>query len=843
MLAQRLDDLRRDTVLAARMLRRAPGFTTVAILTLALGIGANTAVFSVVNAVLLRSLPYKDPDRLVRIFGSVPAGAGVNGPSRRVPGVRVSDLAELRTQAASLSDVVFYVGASATLTGVEEARKLDGIRIAPEAFSMLGAVPLIGRTFEPREAAAGADGVVILSFTTWQRYFNGAPQVLGRQLRLDDRSYAVVGVMPAAFQFPDKQTQFWVPFVATDFPQIGGSPIARLKDGVSLDAAAAEVTSILVRLHETQPSRFGTPPAPPQYELVRMKDEIVAPVRPALLVLAAAVGFVLLIGCVNVANLVLARTAARRRDIAVRLAVGASRGRLIAQALTESVLLSLAGGAAGALLAVGGVRLLRILGTSLPRRDIGPGIGMPRLDEVGVDASVLLFTLAISVATGIVFGLLPALRLERGSGAMDLLRDGANSATSGFNLFGRHRFQAVLVIAEIATATVLFVGGGLLINSLFRLSRVDPGYDPAHVLTAQVSLPRRYAATVPAFGDELAARLGRVGGVTAVGYARQLPMIRMRQLTMLRFTAAMPSRMPAPAPFDARQLPEVPDMRVVSRDYLRAIGARVIEGRGFDERDGAGKPQVMLINRALARSGYLGDHPIGRQVYGPGRSPWEVIGIVDDMRQFNLDQDPDPQIFIDYRQDTPPPATQQALGPPPAPYLAIRASGDPAATVAALRGAVRALEPQASVDNVATLGEIVTNSLSRPRFYAVLLGVFAAVAVILTAIGIYGVMSYAVAQRTREIGIRMALGARRADVVGLVLQQGVAVTAIGIGLGLAGAAALTRYLEALLFGVTRLDPLTLASAAAAFAGVATIASAIPARRASRVDPLVALRCE
>jgi len=449
MLAQRLDDRRRDTVLAARMLRRAPGFTTVAVLTLALGIGANTAVFSVVNAVLLRSLPYKDPDRLVRIFGSVPAGAGANGPSRRVPGVRVSDLAELRAQAASLSDVVFYLGASATLTGLDQARKLDGIRIAPEAFPMLGAVPLIGRTFEPREAAAGADGVVILSFRAWQRYFNGALQVLGRQLRLDDRSYEVVGVMPPAFQFPDAQTEFWVPFVATDFPQIGGSPIARLKDDVSLDAAAAEVTSILVHLHEAQPPRLGAPPAPPQYELVRIKDEIVAPVRPALLVLAAAVGFVLLIGCVNVANLVLARTAARRRDIAIRLAVGASRGRLIAQALTESVLLSLVGGAAGALLAVGGVRLLRILGTSLPRRDIGAGIGLPRLDEVGVDASVLLFTLVISVATGIAFGLLPALRFERGSGAMDVLRDGAASATSGFNLFGRHRVQAVLVIAEM----------------------------------------------------------------------------------------------------------------------------------------------------------------------------------------------------------------------------------------------------------------------------------------------------------------------------------------------------------------------------------------------------------
>ncbi len=426
---------------------------------------------------------------------------------------------------------------------------------------------------------------------------------------------------------------------------------------------------------------------------------------------------------------------------------------------------------------------------------------------------------------------------------MDVLREGAGAASSGFNLLRRQRAQGVLVIAEIAMATLLFAGGGLLIHSLFNLSRVDPGYDPAHVLTAQVTLPRRYAATLPTFADELAARFQRLPGVQAAGYARALPMIRMRQLTVLRRTPEMPREMPAPPPFDGRQLPQVPDMRVISRDYLRAMGVRIVAGRGFDEGDGAGKPQVMVINQTLARSGFVGEHPLGRQVYGPGRAPWEIIGIVEDMRQFNLDQDPDPQIFIDYRQDTPPPVFAQAMGPPPAPYIAVRTTADPLAIAAGIRGIVRELEPQATLDNIATMDQIVSNSLSRPRLYAVLLGLFASVAVALTAVGIYGVMAYSVAQRSREIGIRVALGARRGDVMGLVLWQSAALISIGVALGLAGAAALTRYLEGLLFGLTRLDPATLAGVVVAFALVALLASYVPARRATRVDPLVALRCE
>ena len=835
-----LDDVQRDLRWAIRALTRTPGFAAVAVITLALGIGANTAIFSVVNAVLLRPLPYRDPDRLVRIFGSIGAGESVNGPSQRVPAVVVSDLAPLRQATRTLSHIVMYVGASSTMTRGDEAVKLDGTRISPQAFEMLGAAPIIGRTFDVREGNSGADSVIILSFACWQRYFGGSAAVLRETLQLDGKAYAVIGVMPPSFQFPDAQTQFWVPFVETDFPRMGGSPVARVEPGVSLQTASAEVTAILRGL-SAAPST-SRPPAPTRYELVGMQDQLVAPVRPALLVLAGAVAFVLLIACVNVANLVLARAAARQRELAVRVAIGASRGRLIAQALTESLLLASVGGVAGTGLAFAGVRLLRTLGASLPRRDIGPGIGFPRLDEIGIDRRVWAFALAVSVLTGIVAGLAPAIRQSRAA-AMDLLREGASAGASGFDVFRRHRIQGVLVIAEIAMATLLFAGGGLLIHSLVNLSRVDPGYDAAHVLTAQVSLPRRYASTLPAFAEELAARLERLPGVEAAGYARALPMIRMRQLTLLRTTPEMPRQMPAPPPFDGRQLPEVPDMRVVSRDYLRAMGVRVVEGRGFDERDGAGKPQVMLINQTLARSGYLGDHPVGRQVYGPGRAPWEIIGVVEDMRQFNLDQDPDPQIFIDYRQDTPPPAFAQAMGPPPAPYLAVRTTADPLAIAAGVRSIVRQLEPQATVDNIARMDEIVSNSLSRPRLYAVLLGIFAAVAVALTAVGIYGVMAYAVAQRRREIGIRMALGARRGDVMGLVLRQSTAITAIGITLGLLGAAALTKYLEGLLFGLTRLDPTTLGGVALAFALVATAASYVPARRATRVDPLVALRCE
>jgi predicted permease len=839
------DDARRDLHYAIRTLLRAPGFTAVAVLTLALGIGANTAIFSVVNAILLRPLPYKNPGRLVRIVGDLSGADSSRGPSRRVPSVQVSELADLRSKAQTLSHVAFFNTFGPTLTGGGDAIHLDGARMSPEAFPMLGVPPLIGRTFESREGGSGADAVVILSYTTWQRVFGGARTVLDQNVVLDGRTYSVIGVMPESFQFPDAQTQFWVPFVETDFMRISGSPVARIKDGVSVERATAEVSSILTQLQSNRPtSGLQRPQGPSQYELIGIQDLLVEPVKSALLVLAGAVGFVLLIACANVANLLLARATARQREVAIRSAIGAGRGRLIRQALTESAVLAVVGGVAGTGLAVVAIRVLRTLAVGLPRRDIGVAVTLPRVEEIGVDASVLVFTVIASLCAAALFGLVPALR-QTTTSAMDTLREGTSSAASGFNIFRRNRLQGVLVVSEIAMAMVLFVGGTLLIHSLVNLTRVDLGYDPAHVLTAQITLPKgRYTGTqLSAFGDDMVSRIQQLPGVQVAGYARQLPMVRFRQITLLRTTPEMPSEMPIPPPFDGRQLPEIPDTRVVSRGYLQAMGVQLVAGRFFNDGDGAGKTQVMLINQTLARSGFLGEHPLGRQIYAAGRAPWTVIGIVEDVRQFDLDRDPDPQIFIDARQEPLPNAPLSGLGPPQAPYIAVRTMSEPLSVAAGIRGVVKQLEPQATFDNVATMEQLVSNSISRPRLYAVLLGVFAGIAVALAAIGIYGVMAYSVAQRTREIGIRMALGAERADVVSLVFVQSVALTLSGVVLGLAGAAVLTRYLQSLLFGLTPLDPGTFIVVALFFAFVATIASYLPARRATGVDPLVALRCE
>jgi len=829
-----------------RALLKRPSFAAGTMLVLGLAVGVNTAVFSLVNALLLRPLAYDDAGRLARIFGSVPPGDNPNGPARRVPAMQVAELAPLRAQTKTLSHVAFYLPMQATLSAADGAVRIEGARVTADTFAMLGARPVVGRVFESREEASGADAVAILSDVTWQRQFGGAPNVVGQSLVLDGRTYAVIGVMPAAFQFPDAHTRFWIPFVAANFPRMGGSPIVRLKDGVTVEAASAEVTSLLPQLRANRPPAAvpggPPPPAPLRYEVVGVQDLLVSPVKPALIMLTWAVGFILLIAAINVANLLLARTVARRREIAVRLSVGASRGRLVRQALTESIVLAIVGGVAGVALAYGGIRLLQVLAAELPRTDVGQGVGLPRLDEITIDRTVLLFTLGTSVITGIVFGLAPALRQGRWR-EMDVLREGSGSSTSGFTLSGRNRIQGLLVVAEIAMATMLFIGGGLLIRSMINLSHVDPGYNASHVLTAQLSLPRgRYTgAAFTALTEEITAQLQRLPGVHSVGYARQLPMVRMRQLTLLRTTPEMPAQIPPPPPFDGRQLPEAPDARVVSRDFLKVMGVHLIAGRMFEEQDTAGRPQVMLINQTLARSGFLGEHPIGRQIYAMGRAPWEIIGIVSDVRQFGLDQEPDPQVFIDYRQEPPPQIAGPALGPPPSPYFAIRASAEPMVLASSLRSLVHERDPLATVDNIASMEQLVSNSLSRPRLYAVLTGIFAAVAVALTAIGIYGVVAYAVAQRRVELGIRMALGAQRVDVMRLVLGQSLVLTATGIVLGLAGAAALTRYLDRMLFGLTALDPATFLIVPMLFASIATLAAFVPARSATAVDPLVALR--
>jgi putative ABC transport system permease protein len=811
-----LDDLRQDLRFTLRLVRRDPGFTSVAVLTLALGTGATTAIFSLVNGVLLRPLPYEGSERLVRVAEYfAPSQTGVPlAPRVLISGSELEALYSART----LSHVGSYGGRpfSMTLAASDGAVRLAGEQVSPDVFPMLRARAILGRTFEPYEATPGSDAAVILSYAAWGRYFSGRNDIVGRPLSLDGRAYTVVGVMPQGFDFPDAQSLFWVPLARTTAPgQDTGVSIARIADGRTRGEAVAEVSAILSRIRAP---REGMPQIDgPRFDLLNVRDEVVGPVRRALLVLAVAVGIVLLLACANVASLLLARAATRQRELAVRVAIGAGRARLVRQALTESVTLALIGGVVGTGVAIGLVRLLRALGTSLPRRDLytGTGIGIPRLDEVGIDTTALAFAIVVSVLTGVVFGLAPALRQAR-LDSVQRLRDGAGSP----------RARRVLVSAELAMAMMLLVGGGLLVHSFIRLSNVDPGYDPTNVVWLQAFLPReRPASQVTAFAEGMVERLGVLPGVIGVGYAPQLPTGNLLRETSLRTTPGPPARPP-----DERT-----DARVVSQDFLTVLGVRVVAGRGFDERDGEGQPRVMLINETLARSPELEGSPIGKRFYTLGEQPWEIIGVVEDIHQFGPDRDPGRQVFIDFRQA--PTSGRNGL------FIAVRTDGTLAGLVSNARSIARSLDPLATLDSVATMEQLLSNASSRPRFYAVWFGMFAVMAVSIAVIGLYGLMSYAVAQRTREVGIRVALGAQRHEVMGLVLKDSIVMTVVSVALGVAGAAAFARYLEGMLFAVTPLDPATFAAVAVLFVSVALIASYVPARRATRVDPLVALRTE
>jgi putative ABC transport system permease protein len=836
-----LDDLKRDLAYAVRTLSRTPAFSGVAVATLALGIGATTAIFSVVNAVILRPLPYPDSSRLVRI---VETGTGRDGlPGDRLVGVALSDLPALREQSKTLSHVGVYAGSTMTLARRGDAVRVEVTRVSPSLFAMIQARPRLGRSFEPRDEAPGSDQVAILSHSLWLREFGGASDVIGQGLTLDGRSYSIVGVMPGSFEFPDRQTQLWTPYVLGGFAlRARIPPIARLADHVSLDAATIEVRAILGQLQTTTDSRSGQS----RVELRGVHDHLVQSFRPALKVLAAAVGFVLLIACVNVANLVLARTTSRERELTIRASLGAGRARLIRQLLTETLVLGLAGGLAGSAVAVGGVRILRNLGAILPRRDLAVEIGIPRLQELDVDLRVLIFAVTVAVAAGLLSGLAPALRWFRRQNA-EMLRDGTSSADAGFDLMGRHRLHGVLVVIEIAMAMTLLAGGGLLIHSFVNLSRVNPGYDPSNVVTFAVYSSVIRAGSQPPAGQPSAApsrretplddflfRLRSLPRVREASYAELLPLVRFRSGVRLRTTPGEAGRPPAPPAPGTQSPPDLPDTRIVHRDYLNAMGMRVIEGRTFGDDDTEGRPKVMLINRTLARSGFLGSNPVGTRVYAAGKAPWEIVGIVEDVRQYGLDQKPEPQVFIDARQL---PLSN------PNPYFVVRSDGNPVALLSDIRHLAKQSDPDAVVDNIATMDQLLANSLSRPRFYAVVLGLFAAAAAGLAAIGIYGVMAYAVARRTREIGIRMALGARPREVLDLVLRQSVVLTGLGIFIGLCGALMVGRRLEGMLFGLNASDPFTLVVMSLLFAFVAAIAAVVPAARATRVDPVTALRTE
>jgi predicted permease len=899
-----MDALWLDSRYAIRTLLKRPGFLAVAVITLALGAGANAAIFSVVNTVLLRPLPYPHDDSIVRIIQNRPPAAAPGGFPSRMAAISTDDLQQWRGRTQTFTHMAAYGAAALTMTGRGEPVRLAAQRVSPALFPLLGIQPLKGRTFESGEERTGADAVAILSFTAWQKYFAADPDILARTVTLDDRSYAIVGVMPREFEFPDTETEVWVPFVLTPSVNTPGQRtiqivqvIARIKEGVSLAAATSEANVIFGQLRADESrldgridgpgpqenGRFmrGAPPpdgrmmrgapgpdAPiarrggpggdvpfmrrggpgPDEQVVRrggpgaggpgrgglfgsdaaatvelspLKDELVRPVRPALVVLLVSVGFVLLIACANVANLLLSRAAGRRQEIAVRAALGAGRGRLIRQMLTESFMLALMGSALGALLGWGGLRALRSFGPA----------DIPRLDQLHLDLFFFAFTLGVSVVTGVLFGIMPALRLSR-TDEMHAIKQGAALPSSGLSLFGRNRARALLAMAQISLAMMLLVGAGLLINSFVKLSNVDPGYDPTNVLAFQVALPEaRYSAPQrELFYEQAIDRFRTMPGVRAAAVSNTLPL----QQGIIRLMLRVQGQPEPTRPEDAT----IADVRVISPDYLTAMGIGLIEGRNLIADSRANRPNELLVNQSFANRYLARTRAVGAHLNLDGPEPWEVVGIVKDVRYAGLTADPSPEIYVDFHQVSAvmPRGLRGA-------FFTVRSTGDPLPLVASVRGIVRQLDPQLVVDNVATMEQRVSDSVARPRFYALLVGVFAFIALTLAAVGIYGVLAYTVSQCTREIGIRIALGAARADVLGLVLKQGCAIAGIGMLIGLAGAAAVSRSLTTLLFGLTPLDPITFVGVSALLAAVALVACYMPARRAMRVDPIVALRTE
>jgi putative ABC transport system permease protein len=828
-----MENFLQDVRQGLRVLMNTRGVTAVVIVTLALGIGATTAVFSVVDAVLLRPLPYSGADRLVRLAEQVRAirpGGGRAGGARAA--IVTSDtFTAWRESPRTLEALAAYSQRAYTLTGLGEPVRLRGTAVSTSMFPMLRVVPERGRLFNPGEDRSGADQVAILSDGLWTRRFNRDPAIVGRAITLDDRPVTVVGILPASVYFPDRESEIWTPMTIDIVPRQPGqrfilafSAIGRLKDGVSLAQAEAEGTSVAAHAQPPLPPGMRAGDRPPAGMRLRpLQDEMVAHVRPALLVLAGAVLFVLLIATANIANLLLARGASRQRDLAVRTALGASRGRLLRQLLTESVLLGVAGGAVG-------VALAYALQRALPA--IAPG-NIPRIDEASVDGRVLAFACLLSIATGLLFGLAPALQGSR----VDVLRtlnEAGIQQTGGFRFLKGNRLRSVLVMAEVALSIVLLAGAGLLVRSFVRLIDVNPGYDPTNVITAQVSPPSvRYPtpALQRAFFDELLARVAAVPGVKAAGTTNLLPLLPGNMVLGFGIQGE-------PRPSSPEQMPRA-SIRIVSAGYGEAMGLELSAGRLLTAADREGAPVVAVVNESLARQYFAGGRAVGSQIQLFGPEPVEIVGVVGDVRHSGLDAEPQPEMYVAFQQVP----DRARMGGPGATSLVVRSAGNPLALVPFLRRAVLDVDPDIPLDNVMTMEARVSASVAGPRFYALLLGFFALLALVLAAVGIYGVLSYNVSHRHREIGVRMALGAEGGDILRLVVREGLRLTGVGVAIGLGGAFGVTRFLKTLLFGVTATDPITYVAVTALLVLVAALACWVPARRATRVDPMAALRYE
>jgi putative ABC transport system permease protein len=814
-----MDSFLQDIRYSIRRLLKSPTFTLIVILTLALGIGANTAIFSAVNAVLLRPLGYGDPGRLVTIEHLYPSLGGMKAP------VSVPGFLDYQ-RAASIQSMAVETNWAANLTGQGAPERLQGARVTGRLFTTLAVPALHGRALLPGEDSAGREHVVVLSYGLWQRLFGASGDVVGRSMSLNGESYQVVGVMPREFRDPqNRNVELWVPLVfrpeqmaddqrTTEYLNL----VARVRPGVPLPQAAAEIRTMAEQLKRRYPDAY-----PPDWSLVTtpLAQHMVGDVRPALLVLLGAVGFVLLIACANVANLLLARAAARSKEIAVRTALGASRDRLIRQLLTESVLLALLGGVLGLFLAFWGVRAIIAINPA----------NLPRADEIGVDGPVMVFTLVVSLLTGLLFGLAPAVH----TAATDLhgmLKEGGRGAAGDR---GGQGLRRMLVIAEVALALTLLTGAGLLIKSFARLQGVDPGFDPDRLLTFNLSLPAsRYPSDTSqiAFFDQVIPAVSAVPGVRAVGATSVLPFSGGWTTGGFQIEGYQPPPK-QPGPWG--------DIRVVSPGYFQTLGIPLRRGRLLTDQDRMGSVEVAVIDDEFVRRYWPHQDPIGKRfTFGPPAGAtdttlreWiQVVGVVGHTKQEGLDAENRLQLYLPYGQSGRAMLT-----------FAVRTAGAPGQYVNQVRRAVQSVDPEQPLSNVRTMDELMSRSVGQRRLSMMLLSLFSGIALVLASVGIYGLMSYSVAQRSRELGVRIALGAERLDVLRLVLRQGMSLALTGIVIGVGAAFGLSRLIESQLYGVHATDPATFIAVAVLLGLTALTANLIPAWRATRVDPAVVLREE
>ncbi|HXU34729.1 MAG TPA: ABC transporter permease [Thermoanaerobaculia bacterium] len=803
-------DFTTDLRFAWRSLWKNPALTGIAVAALALGIGANTAIFSVVHGVLLSPLPYSEPERIIRLIDTNPQANLPRFPSAP------PDFADWRAQNQVFSQLAAIRRASVNLTGEGDPERIVGARVSADFFPLFRVPAELGRSLLPEEDQVGGPKVAVLSHGLWQRRFGGDPKILGRRLMFDGEPTTVVGVMPESFVMPQK-AELWLPLQMQINDDLRGAHFlavaGRLKDGVSIERAQTEMTGIADRIalaHPASNKDWGV-------QLYSLRDLMVEDIRPALLVLLGAVGLVLLIACANVANLLLSRLAAREREVALRSALGAGRGRLIRQFLTESTLLSLLGGLLGALLAWQGTHSLIALF----------GDRVPRAQEIGVDGTVLGFSLALSLGCGLLFGLLPALHSSRTDLRSSLSEGGRGQAGDRRGRLTRR----LLVFSEVALAIILLVGAGLLVRSLRELQQVKPGFRPAGILTAQIQLPNspyESPESVAAFYRALLPKLAAVPGVSQAAIVSPLPLSGSRQLFAFEIEGK---------PIADLSNAPASNAAFVSNGYFSALSIPVVKGRTFDDRDRLGGDPVIVINQALAAKMWPNEDPIGKRltfdVPNAPKPVWQtVIGVVGGVHNGEPSEDPGMQSYQPLAQVPP-----QSAG------LVLRTTGDPAGLSSALTQAIRSIDPGLPISSIQTLDRMVYDSVAAPRANAILLTLLAALALVLAAVGVYGVLSYSVAQRTREIGLRMALGAGVGQVLRQILREGLGTVLAGIAAGLVGSYFVVRALESLMFGVKVRDPLTFVGVPLVLLAVALFATWVPARRATRVEPVVALRYE